>query len=73
MDDLEFRSFMYYLMNLSSLQKFALFKMEIFPFHRRQSEVNTFCITPVVYSAMGIRLYHASNKLPTQSHDRNTV
>lgn len=56
---------MHYLMNVSSLQKFAFFKRELFPFHRRQSEINTFSITPVVYSAMGIRLYHASKKLPT--------
>lgn len=56
---------MYYLVNISSLQKFAFFKRELFPFHRKQSEINTFCITPVVYPTMGIRLYHASKKLPT--------
>lgn len=56
---------MYYLMNVSSLQKSAFFKREFLAFHRRQSEINTFCITPVVYSAKGIRSYHAIKKLPT--------
>jgi len=64
MEHLEFRSFYVLSNKCKFITETGVLQKGTFSIPQK-SEINTFCITPVVSSAMDIRLYHASKKLPT--------